>query len=101
MQCLLWKLLIYKNAWSYVYFTNIICTIYLLLINIRCGTCQQTATGCTYNGRQAVCDFTRWDPPLSDRDFEPQELHSVIVEKVNGAIPTQVNIHLLFYDDVS
>ena len=57
--------------------------------------------GCTYNGRQAVCDFTQWNPPLSDSDFGPKELHGLTVEKVNGVISTEV---CLFYtqqtDDV-
>ena len=49
--------------------------------------------GCTYNVRQAVCDFTQWNPPLSDSDFGPKELHGLTVEKVNGVISTEVCLY--------
>ena len=48
-------------------------------------------TGCSYSNRQGTCDFNSWNPPLNDRDFGPSEIHSVLVENVDGTIPAQVS----------
>ena len=56
-------------------------------------------TGCDFTDRQLVCDYADWDPPLSDSDLsnnDANRLHSVVVENVDGAIPTEVLLDILY-----
>ena len=54
---------------------------------------KSVPTGCSFSDKQLVCDYTAWEPPISDKDLRKSYsnlLHSLIVENVDGAIPTQV-----------
>ena len=57
-------------------------------------------TGCSYSNRHGTCDFNSWNPPLNDNAFSPSEIHSLLVENVDGTIPAQVSIRVVNSSDV-
>ena len=70
--------------------------IVVLYMYVAAGnTARNEPTGCSYNNKKLVCDYARWDPPISDSDLSninANLLHKVVVENVDGAIPSQVNL---------
>lgn len=68
------------------------CLLILVLYVAAGNAAENEPTGCSYSKRKLVCDYARWDPPISDSDLSNTNanlLHKVVVENVDGAIPTQ------------
>ena len=80
-------------------FDRTLCLLIVLLYAAVGNAARNEPTGCSYSNKKLVCDYARWDPPISDSDLSninDNLLHKVVVENVDGAIRTQVYILYIF-----